>query len=479
MIKYKLIIALLLISINLINYSDSFSKTPKKAKKTKIKSSNNKKNIKKRTKSSLKYSTGPIKGEFKMERNIDTLIDEGIRYKNYFFGKRKLRISANIIEVDLTNPNLSIEVIKAKNNISELDKLQEIIKFSDSISNKFTIGAVNSSFWRAVSNNPIGPCIIDGTVIELNPYKEWSSIFIDDKGTPYIDNFKFSGIVKFHDGKTLKLSNVNRRRDSSGVVLYNKYGGNIIPHIKFSTIDNMIAKAYSDMDADSVLITGDSTEVLYTYEELENKLIEKLRADQIESSINKAVIEFIDKPQINKKFRAIVNYIDTGSVQIGKNQGVLSLGYYLPPDYVVFTGDTLEFLFSTDRLMDKNFIFACTATPRLVRNGVSQHEAYFEGSRSRRFIDGQLGRTSIGYNKQKNKFYLVTIDHANSSLGKKGSSLGELAQIMKQIGCYDAMNLDGGGSSVMVINGKNVMSRNPEASRRISAGIGVRKIINN
>jgi exopolysaccharide biosynthesis protein len=50
-----------------------------------------------------------------------------------------------------------------------------------------------------------------------------------------------------------------------------------------------------------------------------------------------------------------------------------------------------------------------------------------------------------------------------------------MAMIMKSLGCYDAMNLDGGGSSVMVIDGKNVMSTlRPDASRRISVGLGVR-----
>ncbi|MFA5511405.1 MAG: phosphodiester glycosidase family protein, partial [Candidatus Kapaibacterium sp.] len=92
-----------------------------------------------------------------------------------------------------------------------------------------------------------------------------------------------------------------------------------------------------------------------------------------------------------------------------------------------------------------------------------------------RFINGRLGRTAIGYNKEKSKLYLVTIDHSNRRIGRKGSTLGELAQIMKQIGCYDAMNLDGGGSTIMVIDGKNIMSPgNPDASRRIAVGIGVK-----
>jgi exopolysaccharide biosynthesis protein len=50
---------------------------------------------------------------------------------------------------------------------------------------------------------------------------------------------------------------------------------------------------------------------------------------------------------------------------------------------------------------------------------------------------------------------------------------------MKYIGCYDAMNLDGGGSTIMVIDGKNVINKeNPYSSRRISVGVGIKSIVN-
>ena len=44
--------------------------------------------------------------------------------------------------------------------------------------------------------------------------------------------------------------------------------------------------------------------------------------------------------------------------------------------------------------------------------------------------------------------------------GREGSSIGmtlrELAGFMQSIGCVNAMNLDGGGSTVMYVNGKVV-----------------------
>ena len=50
--------------------------------------------------------------------------------------------------------------------------------------------------------------------------------------------------------------------------------------------------------------------------------------------------------------------------------------------------------------------------------------------------------------------YLVTVDGRGAS---KGMTQAELANIMHEIGCYTALNLDGGGSTQMVgrIAGEN------------------------
>ena len=68
-------------------------------------------------------------------------------------------------------------------------------------------------------------------------------------------------------------------------------------------------------------------------------------------------------------------------------------------------------------------------------------------------IGGRNPRTAIGYTAD-NHLILLTAD------GREGASIGltlnELAKLMKQLGCVNAMNLDGGGSTIMYINGKIV-----------------------
>ena len=68
-------------------------------------------------------------------------------------------------------------------------------------------------------------------------------------------------------------------------------------------------------------------------------------------------------------------------------------------------------------------------------------------------IGGRNPRTAIGYTKDKH-LIMLTAD------GREGSSVGltlmELAYLMKELGCVYAMNLDGGGSTVMYVNGQVV-----------------------
>ena len=68
-------------------------------------------------------------------------------------------------------------------------------------------------------------------------------------------------------------------------------------------------------------------------------------------------------------------------------------------------------------------------------------------------IGGRNPRTAIGYT-QDGRFIMVTADGREEN--SIGLTLGELAYFMKSIGCYNAMNLDGGGSSVMYFNGMTV-----------------------
>ena len=87
-------------------------------------------------------------------------------------------------------------------------------------------------------------------------------------------------------------------------------------------------------------------------------------------------------------------------------------------------------------------------------------------------IGGRNPRTAIGYTKD-NHIILITAD------GREGSSIGltlnELAHLMQSLGCVNAMNLDGGGSTVMYVKG-NIVNKPPiKGGIALSNAIGIYK----
>lgn len=88
-------------------------------------------------------------------------------------------------------------------------------------------------------------------------------------------------------------------------------------------------------------------------------------------------------------------------------------------------------------------------------------------------IGGRNPRTAIGYTADNN-FIIVTVDGREKA--SVGMTLFELANFMKGIGCYNAMNLDGGGSTVLYVNGKVVNHPQVQGGIALSNALTLNKV---
>lgn len=77
-------------------------------------------------------------------------------------------------------------------------------------------------------------------------------------------------------------------------------------------------------------------------------------------------------------------------------------------------------------------------------------------------ITGRNPRSAIGYTND-NVLIIVTVDGRKE--GTDGVTLQELAKIMKDLECTNAMNLDGGSSTVMLVNGKIISGSNIKSAQ--------------
>jgi len=158
----------------------------------------------------------------------------------------------------------------------------------------------------------------------------------------------------------------------------------------------------------------------------------------------------------NQNYRArVIEVRDTGDTPLNPNRMILSVGptwtNHLP---LIKPGDVLRL--STD--LSKNLGRAQTGIggrPVLIRSNKIQT------------FNSQLRhpRTAIGWNKHHFLFVVVDGRQPKSSVGM---SFAELAGLMKELGCAEALNLDGGGSSTFWLDGKVMNSPSDRHERPVA-----------
>ena len=154
----------------------------------------------------------------------------------------------------------------------------------------------------------------------------------------------------------------------------------------------------------------------------------------------------------NKRYytaRGALGFLDDGGVDIAwvtsRNDSLFNFSQPLEnhPEKPVDSFD-----FSKTETWEVND--ALHAGPVLMHEGkirVTSDEEVFFGST----ISNIHPRTAAGY-RNSGELVLLVVD--GRQIDSRGVDLQELAILMRDLGCVEAINLDGGGSSAMVVDGK-------------------------
>jgi exopolysaccharide biosynthesis protein len=105
--------------------------------------------------------------------------------------------------------------------------------------------------------------------------------------------------------------------------------------------------------------------------------------------------------------------------------------------------------------------------PALIRNGTIAVDAAEEGF-NKEFSESKHPRTAIGKTSD-NDLWLVAVDGRQET--GDGMTLEELAHLMRRLGCVEAMNLDGGGSTTMNVLGVTVNRPSDGKERPVADGV--------
>ncbi len=254
-------------------------------------------------------------------------------------------------------------------------------------------------------SNPTNIQILKGEIL-TNPINR-EAIGFDLNNKPIIEIFNYSGKVII-DTNVNPINGTNKTRGTDQLILYNYYFGS-------STNTNIYGTEIS--------------------------------------------VQPIDTWYVNDTVRTIVTnkVIGQGNMVIPQGQVVLS-GHGTSKaflDNFVQIGDTIKILNTLIPGIPK-IKEMVGGSERIIQNGINLNR-----------WPERHPRTAVGFNQDTSKIYLVTVDGRQSI--SAGMTLGELGDFFLQIGTTDAINLDGGGSTTMIVRGEIVNSPSDGGGERTVA----------
>ncbi|MBI2427424.1 MAG: phosphodiester glycosidase family protein [Ignavibacteriales bacterium] len=310
----------------------------------------------------------------------------------------------DVLEVDITNPQLTFESYRPNN----LTKTTMQSAANDQPGHR-VIGAINGGFFSFETGWPIHNQLVNGKPVLGIPTLKSSFAFTEEKKV-FIDRFNFAGKIFSKTGTNLTINESNTNRASGKTVLYTSYKG-----------------ASTGTDA----------------------------------SGSEAALTIIAQPlATNDTLLAVVTQKGAGNISIPANGFVVSGASGTPATFItndLTINDTVKLYLaynSASTPTAKRIVQLISGNGHLIKNGVAYPALGDYDQSGSGFNDVRHPRTFLGINEDTTKVYLCTVD------GRQATSLGmtftEMANFLVALGLKDAFNLDGGGSTTMVVRGKVV-----------------------
>lgn len=332
----------------------------------------------------------------------------------------------HVLEVDLRQPDLFFESARAQDSLYGRETTSTMARRkTDSL--KTVLAGVNADFFdlktgESVNNQVTGGVVVRAVIPAYAGAGEYrgvrSQIGFSREGRPILDKLIFDGRVFWRGGAVSAITGVNVIRVRTDLVLLNSYSGRIPPADSLRGRRVSLPLRVIGTSGDTLLVLAGRTEQ---------------GSGHVRPTNDAPVLLSVNHPQL---------FDSLGTVE----------------------GDTLKVLLGF-RPASAGIRALVGGIPRLVRNGVSVvgTPGSLEGA-TEEFSEKRHPRTGIGFSRDSSIVTLVTVDGRQSE--SVGMSLAEFAELMISLGIAEGLNLDGGGSTTMVIRGAVVNSPSDPTGER-------------
>ncbi len=353
-----------------------------------------------------------------------------------------LPLLINVLKIDLSVPGVRVRCGLARDavTISGPSNGREGVH-SIAIRNK-AIAAVNADYFP-YTGDPLGLAIRDGELLS-EPMEYRSTLGISPQGA-FIDILLFLGSCEFSDSSKINIDGVNRMPSPNEIVVLTPSFTNIPSLSKDCTIVtvrevNLPVKLSSDIQG-----RVEAINLLHASQPLP-----ECPADGVLiAATGSAALSLTSHCKLDDKIKIRFDLASNANISLrGKYPGRAALSRN-----------------AAVRPVWKNVTQAVGGGPWLVRAGEVQVDSDGEDFPRIDFAEKRHPRTAAGITRD-GKLLLVTVDGRQSF--SVGCSLIELAEVMKRLGAWNAMNLDGGGSTTMFVGGGVVNSPSDGRERLVA-----------
>jgi hypothetical protein len=323
----------------------------------------------------------------------------------------------NVAEVDLRRPDLWLEAACAQDGYLGREPVTAVAA-RKSGPDRMVVAALNGDYFNPATGEVQNNQMVNGSFVKafVSPGARPDLVDIPNSqfavgvdGRPRIDQFRFRGSILWQNGIEEQLSGVNIIPRKGGFTLFNAFRGASTP----------LEEGPAELLQGPLGIVG-------------------RRVDTV-LCVSAGPLTAMTGAPIPPKGLVLAAY---GAVRErlaalwGTPEDTLRLVLSLEPDY----GPVRELV---------------GGWPRIVRNGTSIFRLPdFPENPAASVFARRHPRSAIGFSRDTTRLFLVAVDGRSSE--SAGMSLPELADFLVRIGVHEALNLDGGGSTTLLVQGEIV-----------------------
>ncbi|NDI36532.1 stalk domain-containing protein [Chengkuizengella sediminis] len=365
----------------------------------------------------------------------EEMITSGAVLQNYTFTMQRdgeyINTEVGVIKLDLNNPYVKLDVMTgAHGQFTERSTVQNMVKYTDAVA------GVNGDFYAMSSEGvPLGPTISDGEIMASPSELTGMYTFgITEANKPVIGLYAFEGLVTAENGESYPLRGMNKT-----------YA--------------WLEPGHLHSHADSLYVYTDAWGSEQRAADGATTPTEVLVVDDVIEEISEG--EFL--PMTPPKDGYILRAHGKAAKFVTEN---MQVGDEIDTDY-----ELLSLSDEGQNIKEDDFKMLIGGHTVLIQDGKAA-----DFSRDVSSLLGNRSRTAIGYSKDERYVYIVTADHYGESDGLR---LSELQELMLQLGIWNGINLDGGGSTQLVSRPLAEfdveLSNQPEygSERNVVNGVGV------